>query len=123
MTPVSNQNTEAREEMYAIHAESIHVYQRMLRIRPDDAEAFLNMFWARKYACDWRDWTQNLERMHVMVRRQLEEGKPPSLKPFLALAFPIPAALYLEIAAAHAKEEARKATALTAVSSKVCSQV
>jgi hypothetical protein len=109
--------------MYAIHAESIHVYQRMLRIRPDDAEAFLNMFWARKYACDWRDWTQNLERMHVMVRRQLEEGKPPSLKPFLALAFPIPAALYLEIAAAHAKEEARKATALTAVSSKVWSKV
>jgi hypothetical protein len=49
VTRVSDQNTEAREEMYAIHAESIHVYERMLRLRPDDAEAFLNLLWARKY--------------------------------------------------------------------------
>lgn len=112
---VANQNTQARAEMLALQRESIRVYEDMLALRPDDAEAFLNMFWARKYACDWADWDRNMQRLHAMVRQQLASGKAPSLKPFLALAFPIPAALYLEIASAHAAEEAKKAASLSAV--------
>eukprot|EP00802_Teleaulax_amphioxeia_P003996 Tamp_03999.p1 GENE.Tamp_03999~~Tamp_03999.p1 ORF type:complete len:997 (+),score=159.38 Tamp_03999:212-3202(+) len=112
---VSNQHAEARAEMHAIHAECVAVYERMLLLRPDDAEAFLNGFWARKYACDWSHWSRNMAQMHAMVRQQLARGKAPSLKPFLALAFPISAALYLEIAAAHAKEEADKAATIAAI--------
>jgi len=109
---VANQNVAARAEMRALQRESIAVYERMLEFRPDDAEAFLNMFWARKYACDWTNWEENMEKLHAMVRQQLLQRKPPSLKPFLALAFPIDATLYLEIASAHAAEEAKKAASL-----------
>jgi len=93
----------------------VAVYERMLALRPDDAEAFLNMLWARKYACDWGNWEHNLGQLRAMVEQQLQQGKPPSLKPFLALAFPIGGALYLEIAAAHAREEAKKAVAIARV--------
>ena len=110
-----NQHEDARAEMHALQRESVGVYERMLALRPDDAEAFLNMFWARKYACDWSNWDQNMVLLHDMVQQQLRQGKPPSLKPFLALAFPIPAGMYLSIAAAHAQEEARKASALGVV--------
>jgi len=43
-----------------LHRESVDVYESMLRLRPDDAEAFLNMFWAKKYACDWSHWDTSM---------------------------------------------------------------
>jgi protein O-GlcNAc transferase len=116
---IANQHDGAREEMRALQRESIEVYERMLALRPDDAEAFLNMIWARKYACDWADWEGNMERLQAMVKAQLDAHKAPSLKPFLALAFPIPASLYLRIAAAHAHEESKKAASLRRVLARV----
>ncbi|EKX38116.1 hypothetical protein GUITHDRAFT_115669 [Guillardia theta CCMP2712] len=109
---VTNQNSEARKEMRELQNSCIQVYKKMLVLDPIDAQAFLNMVWAQKYACEWANWEENLRRIEEMARMQIKQGKPPSLKPFLALAFPISPTLYLDIARAHAQEEQKNTNPL-----------
>ena len=54
-------------------------------------------------------WVGGWAAVEAAVRAQLAAGKVPSLKPFQALAYRLPARLYLAVAAAHAGDEARKA--------------
>ena len=112
---VGSQGGVERARMQQVHRECLEAYAAALRLRPDDAEAYLNLAWARKYACDWDGWDGLLQGMESAVRSQLAAGLVPSLKPFQALAFPLDPHLYLAVAEAHAAEEARKAVPLRAL--------
>lgn len=47
-----------------------------------------------------------------LSQTQISQGRTPPIKPFLALAFPISASLYIAIAEAHASAEEKKAAQL-----------
>lgn len=68
---ISNQNSISRAEMHKIHKESVHTYDKLLYRDPHDAEAFMHMMWARKFACDWDGFGGKMKRMIELIEKSV----------------------------------------------------
>jgi len=83
------------------------VYERMLALQPDYAEALAGLIHLKASQCDWRDRDADFERLMQVTRRQIAAGERTALSSFAALSRPLTPDVHLAIGRTWAAETER----------------
>ncbi|ETV97288.1 hypothetical protein, variant 1 [Aphanomyces invadans] len=84
--------------------EALTCFRKALSLRPDFPEAFCNYVHSLAVVCDWRTRSQDMKKLMAMLDRQLgTDSTLPTVQPFHAIIYPLPAAPLLEISKRYAQ--------------------
>jgi predicted O-linked N-acetylglucosamine transferase (SPINDLY family) len=94
--------------------EALPIFEKLLAMQPDHAEAFACLVRVRELLCDWRTREADLDRLRRGVEQRLTAGRRPAVTPFNAMSQPWPPALYLAIARRYSEDIAQRTENLRA---------
>ncbi|MBW4646455.1 MAG: TIGR03032 family protein [Goleter apudmare HA4340-LM2] len=77
------------------------IFEKVLTLQPDSAEAFNYLFYLKEMTCDWRMRQSDLTRIWETTLQEVEKGKPTTIGPFDTLYKPWDRTLLLKIARTH----------------------
>ena len=74
------------------------VFEQLLAMQPDHAEAFACLVRIRELLCDWRTRAADFDRLRRDTEERLAAGKRPAVTPFNTMTLPWPLSLRLAVA-------------------------
>ena len=83
--------------------EAREIFERVLQLQPDSAEAFNYLFYLKEMSCDWHSRQLDLTRIWEQTLQQLETEEPTTIAPFDTLYKPWDRVLLLQVAHSHAQ--------------------
>ena len=88
------------------HVGALRAFRRALALTPADGLALSNTLHSATWIADWRGRARQLKALGALLSRELaDSGRragPPATQPWHVLAYPLPAAVARDVAAAHA---------------------
>ncbi|MEH2012186.1 O-linked N-acetylglucosamine transferase family protein [Nostoc sp.] len=77
------------------------IFEKVLELQPDSAEAFNYLFYLKEMTCDWRMRQSDLTRIWEQTLSEVEKAKPTTIGPFDTLYKPWDKTFLLKIAQTH----------------------
>ncbi|WP_375470562.1 TIGR03032 family protein [uncultured Nostoc sp.] len=77
------------------------IFEKVLELQPDSAEAFNYLFYLKEMTCDWRMRQSDLTRICEQTLSEVEKAKPTTIGPFDTLYKPWDKTFLLKIAQTH----------------------
>ena len=94
------------------HVGALRAFRRALALTPADGLALSNTLHSATWIADWRGRARQLKALGALLSRELaDSGRragPPATQPWHVLAYPLPAAVARDVAAAHAAAAAAR---------------
>ncbi|AFZ26553.1 TIGR03032 family protein [Cylindrospermum stagnale PCC 7417] len=77
------------------------IFEQVLKLQPDSAEAFTHLVYLKEMSCDWRDRQSDLTRIGEQTQRELQTGQSTTIAAFDTLYKPWERTLLLQVAQTH----------------------
>ncbi|MEH1985752.1 TIGR03032 family protein [Nostoc sp.] len=77
------------------------IFEKVLELQPDSAEAFNYLFYLKEMSCDWRSRQSDLTRIWEQTLQEVEKAKPTTIGPFDTIYKPWDRNFLLKIARTH----------------------
>ncbi|MHC5673606.1 TIGR03032 family protein [Nostoc sp.] len=77
------------------------IFEKVLELQPDSAEAFNYLFYLKEMTCDWRSRQSDLTRIWEQTLQEVENAKPTTIGPFDTIYKPWERTFLLKIARTH----------------------